>query len=166
MTQYNKVNVNGSNSELLKLKLRINDGTQVTFSLSSDVIDDSNEEIEFSPKFLLTDRQVSRLPEYYANKSSVSMKLSKTLLSKMAQLERFLGILFGTLLKSGLLLMIVVLNSLAKLVLVPVKLTAPASATDAAIQKESLYQEWMRWKSEIKKWKTSRKFNFRKNLVY
>ena len=84
----------------------------------------------------------------------------------MAQLERFLGILFGTLLKSGLLLMIVVLNSLAKLVLVPVKLTAPASATDAAIQKESLYQEWMRWKSEIKKWKTSRKFNFRKNLLY
>ena len=48
--------------------------------------------------------------------------------------DRFLGKLLGLLLKTGLPLMKNALKPLAKSVLIP--LTAAASATDAAIQKE------------------------------
>ena len=54
----------------------------------------------------------------------------------MVQLEEFLGSLLETLLKIGLPLMKSVLKPLAKSVPVPLGLTAAASATDAANQKE------------------------------
>ena len=59
----------------------------------------------------------------------------KTQLSKMAQLEGFLGRLLGPSLKTGLPLMKNVLKPSAKSVLVPLVLTAATSATDSAIQK-------------------------------
>ena len=54
----------------------------------------------------------------------------------MAQLWRFLGGILGPLIKTSLLLIENVHNSLAKSVLVPLELTAAASETDAAIQKK------------------------------
>ena len=54
----------------------------------------------------------------------------------MVQLRGFLGRLLGPLLKTGLPLKANVLKPLAKSVLVPLELTAAASATDTAIQKK------------------------------
>ena len=54
----------------------------------------------------------------------------------MAQLWGFLGEILGPLIKTNLLLIENVHNSLAKSVLVPLELTAAASETDAAIQKK------------------------------
>ena len=64
--------------------------------------------------------------------------LSKTQLSKMIQSGGFLGTLLGSLLKTGLPLMKGVIKPLAKSVLVPLGLTAAASAADAAIHKKNL----------------------------
>ena len=55
----------------------------------------------------------------------------------MIQSGGFLGILLGPLLKSGLLLIKNVIKPLAKSVLIPLELTAAASATDAGIHKKS-----------------------------
>ena len=57
--------------------------------------------------------------------------MSKTQLSKMIQLGGFLGRLLGPLLKTGLPLIKNVINPLAKRALIPLGLTAGASAADA-----------------------------------
>ena len=56
MTQYNGLNVNLSNSQLNKLKSR-----KETLLKSSNVTQDSNDEVNFLHKLFLTERQVSRL---------------------------------------------------------------------------------------------------------
>ena len=63
--------------------------------------------------------------------------LSKTQLSKMIQSGEFLGRFIGPLLKTGLPLMKNVIQSLPKIVLIPLRLTAAASATDERIHKKS-----------------------------
>ena len=65
-----------------------------------------------------------------------SIKLSKTQLHKIGQAGNFLGRLLGPSLKNGLLLMKNTLKPLVKSVLIPLGLTAAASATDAAIHKK------------------------------
>ena len=55
---------------------------------------------------------------------------------KIGQSGGFLGRLLGLLLKTGLILIGNVLKPLAKSILIPLQLTAPASATDAAIHKK------------------------------
>ena len=47
MTQYNNLNVKLSNSQLNKLKSAIEDGTEVVLRLSSNMIGDSNDKINF-----------------------------------------------------------------------------------------------------------------------
>ena len=74
------------NSQRNKLKSGIQNGTEVTLNLSSNVILDSNNETYFPRKLLLTDTQVLRLCKAFANDSSAKTKLSKTQLSKMTQL--------------------------------------------------------------------------------
>ena len=69
----------------------------------------------FFIKFLLSNRQVSNLPQDFANHSSADIKLSTTQLSKMIKSRGFLGRLLGPLLR----------------------LTAAASAADAGIHKKS-----------------------------
>ena len=64
--------------------------------------------------------------------------LSKTQLHKIGQSGGFLGRLLGPLLKTGLPLMKNVLKPLAQSGLIPLGLTAAASATDAAIHKKRL----------------------------
>ena len=133
MTQYNTLNVKLSNSQLNKLKSALKNETEVVLRLSSNMI--VGNEANFSHKLLLTNRQVANLPKAFANYLSTDIKLSKTQLSKMIQSGVFLGRLLGPLLKTGLLLTKNVIKPVAKSVLIPLGLTAAASAADAGIQK-------------------------------
>ena len=129
MTQYNNLNVELSNSQLKKLKSAIKNETDVILRLSSNMIGNLKYETNFPHKLLLINRQVTNLRV---------IKLSKTQLSKMTQLERFLGKLLGPLLRTGLSLMKSVIQPLAKSPLIPLGLTAAAPAADAGIHKENL----------------------------
>ena len=104
--------------------------------ISANVIGDSNDKNNFPHKLLLTNTHVSRLHKASANNSSANIKLSKTHLHKIGESGGFLGRLLGLLLKPGLPLMGSVIKSLAKSVLIPLGLTASASATDVAIHKK------------------------------
>ena len=137
MTQYYSLNVKLSNSQLNKLKSAIKNEAEVVLRLSSNMIGDN--ETNFPHKLLLTNREVSNLWKFFANNSSIDIKLSKTQLSKAVQSEVFLSRLLGLLLKTGLLLIKNVIKSLAKSVLIPLGLTAAAaSAADAGIHKKIL----------------------------
>ena len=93
-------------------------------------------ETNFPHKLLLTKRQVTNLRKAFANYLSTDIKLSKTQLSKMIQSGGFLGRLLGSLLKTGIPLIKNVIKPLAKSVLIPLGLTAAASAADAGIHKK------------------------------
>ena len=73
MTQYNSLNVKLSNSQLNKLK------SIIVLRLSSNMVGNSDDEINFSHKLLLTNRQVRNLRKTFANYLSTDIKLSKTL---------------------------------------------------------------------------------------
>ena len=103
--------------------------------LSSNMIGDSK--TNFPHKLLLTNTQVTNLRKAIANYLSTDIKLSKTQLSKMIQSGGFLGRVFGPLLKTGLPLIKTLIRLLVKTVLIPLELTAAASAADAAIHKKS-----------------------------
>ena len=113
MTQYNSLNVKLSNSQLNKLKSAIKNESEVVLRLSSNMIGDSNDKTNFPHELLLTNRQVANLRKAFANNSTTNIKLSKTQLSKMIQSGGFLGRLLGTLLKTGLPLLINVIKPLA-----------------------------------------------------
>ena len=92
------------------------------------MISNSDNETNFLHKLLLTNRQVANLCKAFANLASTDIKLSKAQLTKM-QKGGFLRFL-APLLKSGLPLLKSVIKPLSML-----QLTAAASATDAAINK-------------------------------
>ena len=102
------------------------------------MIGDSNDESNFWSRLLLTNRQVLNIRKAFANDTSADIKFSKTRLSKLAQLGGFLRELLGPLLKTGLPLIKSVIKPLAKSVLIPLGLTAAASAADAGIHKKIL----------------------------
>ena len=62
MTQYNTLNVKLSNSQS-----GIKNGTEVTLNHSSNLIASSNDETNFSRKFLVTDTQVSKIRKAFGN---------------------------------------------------------------------------------------------------
>ena len=137
MTQYNSLNVKLLNSQLNKLKSAIKNETEVVLRLASNMIGDSTElhsddETNFPHKLLLTNRQIKNLSKAFANKSS------ETQIPKMVQSGGFLGKLLGPLLKTGLPLIRNVIQPFAKSALIPLGLTAAASATDAGIHKKNL----------------------------
>ena len=138
MTQYNSLNVKLSNLQLNKLNSAITNETDVVLTLSSDMIGNSGDATNFPHKLLLANGQVANLRKAFANKSSTNIRISKTQLSKMAQSEGFLGRLIGPLLKTDLKLMRNVIKPLAKIVLIPLGLTALESASDAGIHKKPL----------------------------
>ena len=138
MTQYNRVNVKLSTSQLNKIKSAMKNENDVVIRLSLNMIGDSNDKGNFLHELLLTDRQVSSIRKAFANNSSVDIKFSKSQLSKMIQSGGFLGELLCPLLKTGLPLIKSVITPLAKNVLIPLGLTAAASATDAGIHKKIL----------------------------
>ena len=59
MTQYNRVNVKLSNSQLNKLKSAIKNENDVVIRLSPSMIDDSNDQTNFPHELSLIDRQTS-----------------------------------------------------------------------------------------------------------
>ena len=67
MTHCNTLNCNLSNSQFNKFKTEMKKGIQVTLKLLSNLVGDSNNETDFSHKFLLTDTQVSRICKVLAN---------------------------------------------------------------------------------------------------
>ena len=136
MIKYNSFNVNLSNSQLNKLKSAIKNETEVVLRLSSNMIGD--DETNFPHKLLLTNRQVSNLRKAFANYLSTNIKLSKTQISNMIQSGGSLGRLLDPLLKTRLPLIKNVIKSLAKSVLIPLGITAAASAADAEMHKKIL----------------------------
>ena len=87
-------------------------------------------------KLLLINRRAANLRKSFENKTSVNIKVSRTQISKIVQSREFLGRLLGPLQKTGLPLMKNVFQPLAKSALIPLELTAPASAEDAGIYKK------------------------------
>ena len=73
-----------------------------------------DDETNFPHKLLLTNKRISNLRQAFTNKSSTDTKLSKTRLSKMMQLGKFLGRILGPLLKTGLPLIKNVMKPLAE----------------------------------------------------
>ena len=130
MTQYNSLNVKLSNLQLNKLKSAIKNETDVILRLSSNMIRNLDDEVNFPHELLLTKRQVANLRKDFANHKSTDIKLTKAQLTKMHKggLLTFLA----PLLKSGLSLIKPVIKPLGML-----GLTAAASVTDAAINKKN-----------------------------
>ena len=91
MTQYNRVNVTLSTSQLNKLKSAIKNENYVVIRLSLNMIGDPNDKTNFPHELLLTSRQVSSIRKAFANNSSVDIKFLKAQLSKMIQSGAFLG---------------------------------------------------------------------------
>ena len=89
-------------------------------------------------KLLSTTRQKTKVRNAFNNNASTDLKLSKAQISKIIQSGGFLGRLLGPLLKTGLPLIKDVIKPLAKRVLIPLGLTAAASAADAEIHKKIL----------------------------
>ena len=100
MTKHNALNVKLSNSQLNKLKLGVEFGTQVTLKLSSNAVGDSNDEVNFPHNLMLTHTQISSIPKALENNSSANIKFSKIWLSKMVQLRGFIGRFLGALEKN------------------------------------------------------------------
>ena len=125
------MNVKLSNSQLNKLKSAIKNGTDIVLKLSSNMVGNSDDEAHFPRKLLLTNRQTLSLRKAFNSHTLADIKFPKAQLTKM-QKGRFLKFLMP-LLKSGL-------PSLKSVVkpLVMLGLTAPASATDASINKKIL----------------------------
>ena len=138
MTQFNSLNVKLSNSQVRKLKSAIKSKTDAALRLSSNMIGSSDDNTSFPHELLLTNRQIANLRKTFAKNTSTDIMLSKTQLSKMIQSGGFLGRLLGPFLRTGLPLMKSVIKPLDKSVLVPLGLTAAASAADAGVHKKIL----------------------------
>ena len=110
MAQYNSLNVKLSNSQLNKLKSSIKNETDVVLRISSSMVGNSNDNTNFPHGLLLTNRQVANIRKAFAENT----------------------------LKTGLPLLKSVIKPLAKSVLIPLGLTAAASAADAGIRKKIL----------------------------
>ena len=138
MTLYNSLNVKLSNSQLNKLKSAIKNETEIVLRLPSNMIGNSNDETNFPHELLWSHKQVANLRKVFANNISADIKLSKTQLP-MIQSGGFLGRILGPLLKAESSLIKNVVKSLAKSVLIPLGLTATATAADAEIHKKILW---------------------------
>ena len=95
------------------------------------MVGNSNDNIDFPHKLLLTDRQVANIRKAFANNLSTYVKFSKTQLSKIMQSGGFLGNLLSKL--AGPLMKVAM--PLAKNVSAPLGLTAAMSAINGSIKK-------------------------------
>ena len=84
---------------------------------------------------LLTTRQKTKLRNAFNNNMSTDLKLSKVQITEIIQSEGFLGSLLSKL--AGPLMKVAV--PLAKSILVPLGITAAASAINAGIQKKNTW---------------------------
>ena len=131
MVEYNTINAKLSNSQLNKLKNTAKNRQRTTLRMNARMLSANN----LPHELLLTTRQTTKLRNAIENNMSTDIKLSKAQISKIIQSGGFLGKVLGPLLKTGLPLINNVIKPLAKSVLIPLGLTAAASAADAGIQK-------------------------------
>ena len=89
MTQYNTLKKTLSNLQLNKLKSEIKYGTVVNLKISSNVVDDSNDENNFLYKLLLTTTQISKLRKVFANNFSANKNYQKLNCIKQDNQEDF-----------------------------------------------------------------------------
>ena len=75
MTQYSSLNVKLSNSQLSKLKSAIKNETGVVLRISSNMVGNSNDNINFPRELLLIDRQVANIRKAFTNHLSTDIKL-------------------------------------------------------------------------------------------
>ena len=134
MVEYTKVNVRLSKSQLKKLKDAVSNNTGTTLRISLKVFNGTN----IPHELLLTTRQKTKIRNTFNNNTSTDIKLSKAQINKIIQSGGFLGKLLGPLLKTRLPLIKNVIKPLAKSVLIPLGLTAAASAADAGIHTKIL----------------------------
>ena len=134
MTQYNSLNVKLLDSQLNKLKSAIRNESDVVLRISSSVVGNSNDNINFPHKLLLTDRQVANIRKAFPKNLSRDVKFSKTQLLKMSPSGGFLGNLLSKL--AGPLMKVAM--PLAENVLASLGLTAAMSVIDGSIKKKIL----------------------------
>ena len=134
MVEYTKVNVKLSNSQLKKLKDAVRNNTGTTLRINLNIFNSDN----LPDELLLTTRQKTKIRNAFNNNTSTNIKLSKAQINKIIQSGGFLGKLLGPLLKTRLPLIKNVIKPLAKSVLIPLGLTAAASAADSGIHKKIL----------------------------
>ena len=134
MVKYTKVNVKLSNSQLKKLKDAVSNNTGTNLRISLKMFNGDN----LPHELLLTIGQKTKIRNAFNNNTSTNIKLSKAQINKIIQYGRFLGKLLGPLLKTGLPLIKNVIKPLEKSVLIPLGLTAAASAADAGIHKKNI----------------------------
>ena len=127
MVKCNKVNVKLPDAQIKKLKDAVKDNTGTTLRINLKMFDEN----DLTHELLLTTRQKTKLLNAFNNNTSADIKLSKAQINKIIQSGGFLGSLLSKLV--GPLMKVAV--PLAKNVLAPLGITAPASALDAGIQK-------------------------------
>ena len=133
MVECNKVNVKLSDAQLKKLKTAVKNKTGTTVRMSLKMFNGN----DILHELLLTTRQKTKLKNSFNNNMSTDLKLSNVQISKIIQSGGFLGRLLGPLLKTGLPLIKNVIKPVTKSVLIPLGLTAAASAADAGIHKKN-----------------------------
>ena len=131
MVEYNKVNVKLSDTKLKKLKTAVKNKTGTTLRISLKMFNGNN----LPHELLLTTRQKTKLRNAFNNNMSTDLKLSKAQISNIIQSGGFIGSLLSKL--AGPLIKIAI--PFAKNVLVPLGITAAASAIDAEIQKKKTW---------------------------
>ena len=89
-------------------------------------------------ELLLTTKQKTKLRNSFNNNMPTEIKLSKAQISKIIQPGGFLGRLLGPLQKTGLSLIKIVIKLLAKIALIPLRVTAAVAAADARIPQKIL----------------------------
>ena len=134
MVEYKAINAKLSDSKLNKLKSVVKNKQGTTLRMNARMLSADN----LPRELLLTTRQTTKLRKVIENNMSTDIKLSKAQISKLIQSGGFLGKPLGPLLKTGLPLIKNVIKSLAKSFLIPLGLTAAASAADTGIQKKLL----------------------------
>ena len=85
MTYYNTLIVKLSNLQINELKSGIQNDTEVTLKLSSNLFSDSSDETDSPHKILLANTEVSRLWKDFVNNSLANVTLSKTQLQQIGQ---------------------------------------------------------------------------------
>ena len=133
MVEYNTVNAKLSDLQMNKLKSAVKNRQGTTLRINTRMFVANN----LPPELLLTTRQTTKLRNAMENNMSTDIKFSKAQISKIIQSGGFLGKLLGPSLNTRLPLIKNVIKPLAKSVLIPLGLTAAASAADAGIQKKN-----------------------------
>ena len=129
MVEYSsKVNVKPLDTQLQKLKTAVKDNVGTTLRMNLKMSNGN----DLSHELLLTERQKTKLRNAFNNNMSANIKLSKAQITKIIQSGGFLGSSLSKL--AGPLMKVAV--PLAKNILVPLGITAAASAIDAVIQKK------------------------------